>query len=150
MIFSFDFLFGKNQIRFIQKNREIFYFTVGTGRSKPYIDRKHFFQELKNPPKKPLKELASTNTNSQLASSDPPAFQTGYQSLPTTQPVLPPTTASGTVPSQGDFTVDPFGEDPFVKEDPFADFSKQDPFETEFANFASSQNNLDQFKFKVS
>ncbi|XP_027848995.2 uncharacterized protein LOC114128637 isoform X2 [Aphis gossypii] len=32
---------------------------LGTGRSKPYVDKKDFFQELKNPPKKILNQLAA-------------------------------------------------------------------------------------------
>ncbi|XP_070070610.1 protein disabled isoform X3 [Drosophila takahashii] len=32
---------------------------LGTGRTRPYVDKKYFFQELKNPPKKLLKELSS-------------------------------------------------------------------------------------------
>lgn len=36
---------------------------LGTGRSKPYVDKKYFFHEIKNPPKKVLKEL-TTATNS--------------------------------------------------------------------------------------
>jgi disabled family protein 2 len=35
---------------------------LGTGSKKPYIDKKDFFQNLKNPPKKVLKDLASTNS----------------------------------------------------------------------------------------
>lgn len=31
---------------------------LGTGRIRPYIDKKYFFQELKNPPKKVLKDLS--------------------------------------------------------------------------------------------
>ncbi|KAL7297313.1 hypothetical protein TKK_0009709 [Trichogramma kaykai] len=34
---------------------------LGTGSKKPYVDKKDFFQHLKNPPKKVLKELVSTN-----------------------------------------------------------------------------------------
>lgn len=30
---------------------------LGTGKSRPYIDKKYFFQDLKNPPKKVLKDL---------------------------------------------------------------------------------------------
>ncbi|XP_074037034.1 DAB adaptor protein isoform X3 [Leptinotarsa decemlineata] len=90
---------------------------LGTGRSKPYIDRKHFFQELKNPPKKALNDLVST------VIQEPPLFATNFNKK------TPPK-----------FTVDPFGEDPFVKEDPFADsdFSKQDPFDTEFSSFPAN------------
>ncbi|XP_011504224.1 PREDICTED: uncharacterized protein LOC105367269 [Ceratosolen solmsi marchali] len=35
---------------------------LGTGSKKPYIDKKDFFQNLKNPPKKVLKDLASINS----------------------------------------------------------------------------------------
>lgn len=35
---------------------------LGTGVKKPYVDKKDFFQNLKNPPKKVLKDLASTNS----------------------------------------------------------------------------------------
>ncbi|XP_066249768.1 protein disabled isoform X3 [Euwallacea similis] len=89
---------------------------LGTGRSKPYIDKKHFFQELKNPPKKPLKELVSSG-------------------VPPSQDLFNKTSTNIYSNTSGIFSADPFGEDPFVKEDPFADsdFSKQDPFETEFA-----------------
>ena len=31
---------------------------LGTGRSKPYVDKKYFFQDLKNPPKRVLKDLS--------------------------------------------------------------------------------------------
>nr|CAH7729167.1 unnamed protein product [Callosobruchus chinensis] len=77
--------------------------------------------ELKNPPKKALKELASTTTVQET-----PLFPANF----------PPQTTGGAA-SGGSFNVDPFGEDPFVKEDPFADsdFSKQDPFDNEFATF---------------
>lgn len=112
---------------------KIFYFIVGTGRSKPYIDRKHFFQELKNPPKKALNELTSTNTTTQ----EQPTFNTSFnQNIPNSRVPI------ATFPPQGAFTVDPFGDDPFVKEDPFADsdFSKQDPFESEFSLFSSTQS----------
>lgn len=109
---------------------KIFYFIVGTGRSKPYIDRKHFFQELKNPPKKALNELASNTTQEQ------PMFHTSFNQNTSNSRV------AASFPTQGLFTVDPFGEDPFVKEDPFADsdFTKQDPFENEFSLFSSTQN----------
>lgn len=36
---------------------------LGTGLIKPYVDKKDFFQHLKNPPKKVLKDLVSTNSN---------------------------------------------------------------------------------------
>ncbi|KOC64649.1 Protein disabled, partial [Habropoda laboriosa] len=46
------------------KNSQIDVFTeldpLGTGLIKPYVDKKDFFQHLKNPPKKVLKDLVST------------------------------------------------------------------------------------------
>ncbi|XP_044264647.1 protein disabled isoform X2 [Tribolium madens] len=89
---------------------------LGTGRSKPYIDKKHFFQELKNPPKKALNDLVSQSQQqeSNLLTKKPPFTKLS-----------------------NDFSTDPFGEDPFVTEDPFAE--AQDPFETEFANFKTKQ-----------
>lgn len=43
---------------------------LGTGKSKPYVDKKFFFQELKNPPKKLLKELSSDLGFSAMFSSN--------------------------------------------------------------------------------
>lgn len=36
---------------------------LGTGKNKPYVDKKFFFQDVKNPPKKVLKELSSSDVN---------------------------------------------------------------------------------------
>ncbi|XP_056645938.1 protein disabled isoform X2 [Diorhabda sublineata] len=110
---------------------------LGTGRSKPYIDRKHFFQELKNPPKKVLNEMVSSSQDQSLFTTT--LNQTTAKSSVTITTSVPP--------AQNVYSLDPFGEDPFVKEDPFADsdFSKQDPFETEFSNFKKEtvfQSNL--------
>ncbi|KAF7277837.1 hypothetical protein GWI33_009095 [Rhynchophorus ferrugineus] len=125
---------------------------LGTGRSKPYIDKKHFFQELKNPPKKALNELASTSNSS--AAQDLFNINFSQTAATKTTSATTTTTASSTTiytNTTNIFTADPFGEDPFVKEDPFAetDFSGQDPFETEFATqqvgrdlHAIFQNNL--------
>ncbi|KAL2711499.1 protein disabled [Vespula squamosa] len=50
---------------------------LGTGLIKPYVDKKDFFQHLKNPPKKVLKDLVTTNstdtfpTNFNLTSDTP-------------------------------------------------------------------------------
>ncbi|XP_008195099.1 protein disabled isoform X2 [Tribolium castaneum] len=88
---------------------------LGTGRSKPYIDKKHFFQELKNPPKKALNDLVS-----QSQQQEPTLFPKKPQKI------------------SNDFAPDPFGEDPFVTEDPFAE---ADPFETEFSSFKSKPLN---------
>lgn len=39
---------------------------LGTGKSRPYVDKKYFFHEIKNPPKKVLKELTSATTSDTL------------------------------------------------------------------------------------
>lgn len=94
----------------------IFYFTSGTGRSKPYIDKKHFFQELKNPPKKVLNDLVNQTDIKEKGSK-----------------------LSTTPKSLSDFESDPFGEDPFVSLDPFAETEfKQDPFEKDFNEYKKS------------
>lgn len=36
---------------------------LGTGKNRPYVDKKFFFQDVKNPPKKVLKELSSSDVN---------------------------------------------------------------------------------------
>ncbi|XP_049298469.1 protein disabled isoform X2 [Anopheles funestus] len=45
---------------------------LGTGKIKPYIDKKYFFQELKNPPKKVLKDLSGKEStfNANFAAED--------------------------------------------------------------------------------
>ncbi|GJQ66151.1 Dab [Trypoxylus dichotomus] len=43
---------------------------LGTGKIKPYVDKKHFFQELKNPPKKVLKDLV-VESQREAAGKDP-------------------------------------------------------------------------------
>lgn len=94
---------------------------LGTGRSKPYIDKKLFFQELKNPPKKVLKDLVSTQP--QDSTLFPATFDNIMQN-------------SSQSSNQNLFSSDPFAEsDPFDKTDPFSenDFTKTcDPFDTDF------------------
>ncbi|XP_045452313.1 uncharacterized protein LOC123661394 [Melitaea cinxia] len=104
---------------------------LGTGRSRPYVDKKLFFQELKNPPKKVLKDLVPSNPP---PPPDPPE-RADYG---------PPTALSslsrqsgGTVaiaraprppPAADFFSSDPFAEtDPFDDADPFDSF-REDPF----------------------
>lgn len=108
---------------------------LGTGRSKPYIDKKDFFQELKNPPKKLLKDLVG-NEN-----ADGTNFTTYF--------------AGGN--SKSLFTEDTHHADKLYEEhfrkynsvdsehrvaqedarkDTFYD-AGHDPFETSFANFAA-------------
>lgn len=73
---------------------------LGTGKIRPYIDKKYFFQDLKNPPKKVLKDLSdrggtfSTNfpSNSKVT-SEFTSFQeaptsTSFESHSTLQPAI--------------------------------------------------------------
>ncbi|CAG7733738.1 unnamed protein product, partial [Allacma fusca] len=52
---------------------------LGTGRVRPFVDRKDFFQDLKNPPRKQLKDLYSAefygdpDSTGQLLSTPPPS-----------------------------------------------------------------------------
>lgn len=79
------------------------------------MDKKHFFQELKNPPKKALNDLVLSQTPAQdnlfPASFDSSAAQAAVNN---------------------DFATDPFQDDPFDV-DPFneTEFMKQDPFDSE-------------------
>lgn len=71
---------------------------LGTGKIRPYIDKKYFFQDLKNPPKKVLKDLSdrdgtfSTNfpsnlkVTSKFASFQEAPTSTSFESHSTLQP----------------------------------------------------------------
>ncbi|PSN51039.1 hypothetical protein C0J52_15417 [Blattella germanica] len=144
-----------------QNNSQFDVFTeldpLGTGRSKPYVDRKDFFQELKNPPKKVLKDLVTEAPTSEATA---PLFQATFEtttpskSANEVETVKPVIDGNVNVPSSV-LDVDPFAEtDPFYKTDPFTedDFSQlcefppvtgsQDPFDTGFADFTMfSKNN---------
>ncbi|KAK3933367.1 Protein disabled [Frankliniella fusca] len=50
---------------------------LGTGRSKPYVDKKDFFSDLKNPPKKVLKDLVG---EVDPLSAPAPLFQASFDS----------------------------------------------------------------------
>lgn len=80
---------------------------LGTGKSKPYVDKKYFFQDLKNPPKKVLKEL----------SQDIPTFDTyfGHESK----------VEKSFDPFQNED--DPFSGDSFKSLDPFESFQADSP-----------------------
>ncbi|XP_068620068.1 protein disabled isoform X2 [Battus philenor] len=112
---------------------------LGTGRSKPYVDKKLFFQELKNPPKKVLKDLLPSQS---LLSDIVPVADAkaddgrGYGTTTMTSLTRH---SGGSVaiakPNQpamyggGFFASDPFAEtDPFDNTDPFSDTFKDDPF----------------------
>ncbi|KPJ03991.1 Protein disabled [Papilio xuthus] len=111
---------------------------LGTGRSKPYVDKKLFFQELKNPPKKVLKDLVPSHSllsdivpvtsEAKAEGYGPPTTMTSLTrqsggSVAIAKPAQPPA-FSGAF-----FTSDPFAEtDPFDSTDPFSDTFKDDPF----------------------
>lgn len=108
---------------------------LGTGRSKPYVDKKLFFQELKNPPKKVLKDLVPSH--SLLPEIMAPEPKPDSYRAPTTMTSLS-RHSGGSVAiakpahsnfSSNFFTSDPFAEtDPFDNTDPFSDTFKDDPF----------------------
>ncbi|XP_044738255.1 protein disabled isoform X2 [Chrysoperla carnea] len=101
---------------------------LGTGKIKPYVDKKLFFQELKNPPKKVLKDLVPT-------SSVLPATTVSTASATTTTETAKPFKANFDKKTDS-FQMDPFADDPFDKVDPFAEEEfrpqPQDPFNTDF------------------
>ncbi|KAL4712609.1 hypothetical protein ACJJTC_007204 [Scirpophaga incertulas] len=112
---------------------------LGTGRSKPYVDKKLFFQELKNPPKKVLKDLVPTTQSQGLLSEVLPASTESKPEYGTATTMTSLSRHSGgTVsiakPAQSIFTgnlftSDPFAEtDPFDNTDPFSESFKDDPF----------------------
>ncbi|XP_073953630.1 LOW QUALITY PROTEIN: protein disabled-like [Choristoneura fumiferana] len=101
---------------------------LGTGRSKPYVDKKLFFQELKNPPKKVLKDLVPTQLLTDIPAEKPGDYQATMTSLSRQSGG---TVSIGRPLCPGHFfaTVDPFEEtDPFDSTDPFSESFKDDPF----------------------
>jgi disabled homolog 2 len=125
---------------------------LGTGRSKPYVDKKHFFQELKNPPKKVLKDLVSENVPSPSESQFQPKFDTSPKTeLLTTLTsvgrhsggsvsIAKPQPSSQIFSSQPLFTSDPFAEtDPFDNADPFAESLRDDPFNNSLGFTSTSE-----------
>ncbi|XP_031765653.2 protein disabled isoform X2 [Galleria mellonella] len=124
---------------------------LGTGRSKPYVDKKLFFQELKNPPKKVLKDLVPT-TQSLLTDILPVTTEAKSDYGPATTMTSLSRHSGGTVaiakPQPAMFTgnffpADPFAEtDPFDNTDPFSDSFKDDPF-TSMQEFPKSMRGDD-------
>ncbi|XP_037295002.1 protein disabled isoform X2 [Manduca sexta] len=110
---------------------------LGTGRSKPYVDKKLFFQELKNPPKKVLKDLVPT-TQSLINDILPVTTESRSDYGPATTMTSLSRHSGGSVTiakpqgsmfSSNFFSSDPFAEtDPFDNTDPFSDSFKDDPF----------------------
>lgn len=98
---------------------------LGTGRSKPYVDKKDFFQDLKNPPKKILNQLAS-NEYEKISESQ-------SQNLPTN-------VVSNSFSSELSFKeASGFVEDPF-KNDNFNKSHDSNSAEMEFADFSSFES----------
>ncbi|XP_063626420.1 protein disabled [Cydia splendana] len=118
---------------------------LGTGRSKPYVDKKLFFQELKNPPKKVLKDLVPTTQSLLTEMSEREYGQTTMTSLTRhsggTVSIGRPLYSAGNFFAQ----IDPFEEtDPFDSTDPFSDSFKEDPFTSmqEFPKQRRSKNSI--------
>ncbi|XP_043679685.1 protein disabled [Vespula pensylvanica] len=80
---------------------------LGTGLIKPYVDKKDFFQHLKNPPKKVLKDLVTTNSTD--------TFPTNFN--------LTSDTPSGSIKLQNDL---PLKESDRHEEGNFANFDRFD------------------------
>lgn len=99
------------------------------------MDKKDFFQELKNPPKKVLKDLADPRE------SETGSFRTNFSSSPLTLQV-----ERSKTPTHRKYSADIMALDPFADADPFGepDFNEElfpaaesstDPFDTCFADF---------------
>ncbi|XP_070064824.1 protein disabled [Drosophila virilis] len=123
---------------------------LGIGRTRPYVDKKYFFQELKNPPKKLLKELGSSqgdNFDDFLGARDASLFEetnatatttTAAAAAETTNTASEPSTSTNAVEEDANPVLLPRDTDPFSPTrkksdpDPFQDgdlFAKLDAFE---------------------
>ncbi|KAL0279352.1 UNVERIFIED_CONTAM: hypothetical protein PYX00_000935 [Menopon gallinae] len=107
---------------------------LGSGWVKPYVDKKDFFQDLKNPPKKVLKELLTEHSSSenshgllsQLENNKSPQTSNSTPNKELSSSRATATTLSG-FPSAKEGSnggryskIDPFDDtDPFEKADPF-------------------------------
>lgn len=98
---------------------------LGTGKSKPYIDKKYFFQDLKNPPKKVLKDLTEKES----------VFDAHFSPQKRTVPSIKGSSLDSSITSTSNIfdsitkpSIDPFEEEDFSKIniDPF-DTSKISP-----------------------
>ncbi|KAE8746308.1 hypothetical protein FOCC_FOCC006980 [Frankliniella occidentalis] len=118
---------------------------LGTGRSKPYVDKKDFFSDLKNPPKKVLKDLVG-EVDPLSAPAPAPLFQASFDSgsrdLTGSQAGALGDVLSALESAPGSSTSfpafpDPFSDDPFDKTDPFAEgsFSQTDCLQTLHGRF---------------
>lgn len=115
---------------------------LGTGKIKPYVDKKHFFQELKNPPKKVLNDLVTESTT--MASAPPIESHSISTNSISNFAATFDQSGSGSasssatamnVSSNSIYNNDPFGEDPFDQTDPFAE-----------ADFKVFENDMSDYK----
>lgn len=124
---------------------------LGTGKIKPYIDKKYFFQELKNPPKKVLRDLSGADSSFNANFSSEELERQSPSTIPTStnaasaagsnelfKPSFDDNVASVPKEQTREYT-DPFANrtaDPFMEDD---DFSKLhiDPFELHFSRTTS-------------
>lgn len=108
---------------------------LGTGRSRPYVDKKLFFQELKNPPKKVLKDLVPSGASLLTDILHEPDYgaATTLTSLSRQSGGSVSISKQSSMYSGGFFSSDPFADaDPFDSADPFSESFKDDPFAHEF------------------
>lgn len=84
---------------------------LGTGKSKPYVDKKYFFQDLKNPPKKVLKDLTEQDSTFFDAHFSPQKRHIAKQAL-----TLDTNFTNDSVQnSESTKMIDPFEEEDFSK-----------------------------------
>ncbi|XP_032598970.1 protein disabled [Drosophila grimshawi] len=98
---------------------------LGIGRTRPYVDKKYFFQELKNPPKKLLKELGTsqgdnfddflggTNRDSIFEDNNSPTITTATTTATTTTNIEV-ATASGNSSSSSNSSSNPTATNPLI------------------------------------
>uniref|UniRef100_A0A1L8DMT4 Putative adaptor protein disabled n=1 Tax=Nyssomyia neivai TaxID=330878 RepID=A0A1L8DMT4_9DIPT len=129
---------------------------LGTGRTRPYVDKKFFFQDLKNPPKKVLRELSGPEVG----------FAATFSSLTDGEEVRANDSGISDIDlamfesvheKRGDVDktddtreiVDPFAKghiDPFMDDE---DFAKADPFAFSFGDRRSNTTVLPDTKISV-
>lgn len=136
---------------------------LGTGKIKPYVDKKYFFQELKNPPKKVLKDLSTQdvfNVNFNNSRTDESQqnnfndFNSSIMSGSNTKSNIQNNIIEGSTQRENDFPkkkdildkdfpTDPFTTgnkaplaDPFMEDEDFSKLSL-DPFDVSFSQQSS-------------
>lgn len=120
---------------------------LGTGRVKPYVDKKDFFQELKNPPKKVLKELITETSSNENTHYFPSYFDSNKspQNSSNLNSTKEPSVIKNTLANASSNILNSFpskdssGTSKYSRIDPFEDtdpFEKADPFLEE--NFPQS------------